>query len=155
MGLYFIFLGWPIKFRGLKFFPDSSQSDQMKAPKSIRLVGPTCQRSSPRPTSARARAAAVLPLRRRPRASPPSSLPHPTETSLPHPRRVRAAPAASPPRCRARIAPVPRRPVVILLFITKAGRIEVDLCTSILAFLSFFGALLRFNLTLSQCLKSV
>ena len=35
MSPYFVFLGRLIKFRGLKFSPDSSQPDQMMAPKSI------------------------------------------------------------------------------------------------------------------------
>ena len=66
----------------------------MMALKSIWLVGPSCQRNSPRPpsTRARARAAAVLPL----------FLLHPTETFLPHPHCVLSVTISELPARRAR-----------------------------------------------------
>ena len=101
MSPYFVFLGWLIKFRGLKSSQNSSRPDQMMAPKSIWPVGPSCQRKKVTPSHrgrshSSSRYAAVLPLRRRPRASPPSSL---------SPSRTRRRP---PSRTRGEF--VPRRP---------------------------------------------
>ena len=76
MCLYFIFLDSLIKFRGLKFSPNSSQLDQIMAPKSFMTSGTQLSAKGP-----------VLPLLA---VAPP----------LPY-----AAAPASPPRRRARLAP--------------------------------------------------
>ena len=80
----------------MKSSPDYNQPDQMIAHKSILLVGPSCQRNSPRPPSLLALLCADdLAPRRRPPCLPPAP-----DGDLP------SAPAAS--SCRAgRLSPAP------------------------------------------------
>ena len=96
MSPYFIFLGRPIKFRGLKFSSDSSQPNQMMALKSMtsetQLSAKQINYPPPRTL------ALELALRRRPPSPPPAP-----GGDLP------PAPAAS--SCRAgRLSPAPPRP---------------------------------------------